>query len=335
MARKKKVKKNCGIYMILNLVNNKKYIGQSIDIEERWDEHIRDLRANRHGIYRRNKKLNGQIGHLQHAWNKYGSESFEWIILKFCNLNKLNHWEKIYVDRYNSFNPHCGYNEKPGGDCHVCSDEIKSKISKTLTGRKRTEESRRKQSESTKGRKPSPQCIEAGRKVNTGRKHTEEQKKRHSEIMTGYKHTEEAKKKIGKAGKGKKHTEQSKKNMSIGCKNKKKQSLESREKMKQTLRKYKHLVDEWKELRRQGLKYSEIGERYNIAHETIRKYLLYFYPEEDIVNIKTEDRKYLHLLKEWQELYKQGVSFSEIGRRYNVNRNTVSIYLNNYLEEFK
>ena len=53
----------CGIYMIQNTTNGKIYIGQAIDIEKRWKNHIWELDNNRHT----NK-------HLQRTWNKYKKE---------------------------------------------------------------------------------------------------------------------------------------------------------------------------------------------------------------------------------------------------------------------
>lgn len=53
-----------GVYQIYNTVNGKRYIGSSIHIEQRFKEHLRNLRANKH--------VNA---HLQSAWNKYGEHS--------------------------------------------------------------------------------------------------------------------------------------------------------------------------------------------------------------------------------------------------------------------
>lgn len=35
------MKKNCGIYVITNNINDKIYIGQSCDCHRRWLEHLR------------------------------------------------------------------------------------------------------------------------------------------------------------------------------------------------------------------------------------------------------------------------------------------------------
>ena len=40
--------KICGIYCIENLINRKKYIGQSIDIYNRWYHHKHELNNNSH-----------------------------------------------------------------------------------------------------------------------------------------------------------------------------------------------------------------------------------------------------------------------------------------------
>ena len=49
-----------GVYQIYNPINNKRYIGSSINVERRLKEHLRNLKKNTHcNIY------------LQSAYNKY------------------------------------------------------------------------------------------------------------------------------------------------------------------------------------------------------------------------------------------------------------------------
>ena len=65
-----------GIYSITNKLNNKRYIGQSIDIETRIKRHFRELRRGVHHCH-----------HLQRAFDKYGEDNFETEILLICNEN--------------------------------------------------------------------------------------------------------------------------------------------------------------------------------------------------------------------------------------------------------
>lgn len=95
----------CGIYLISNLINNKVYVGQSINIEKRWTQHKRELRNSIH----ENKKL-------QNAWNKYGEENFEFSIACECEEKQLNTLEQYYVFSLESYLSKGGYNISLGGD---------------------------------------------------------------------------------------------------------------------------------------------------------------------------------------------------------------------------
>jgi len=107
---------SCGIYRIENKVNNKVYIGQSVDIEHRKRWHFNALRRGKHW----NK-------HLQNAWNKYGMEKFDFTIIETCSTSQLDDKEIYWISHYNSMDS--GYNESVGGRHTEFSDNTKSKIS--------------------------------------------------------------------------------------------------------------------------------------------------------------------------------------------------------------
>ena len=64
-----------GIYRIVNLKNNKSYIGSSKNTTRRWYIHKSALKNNRHhSIY------------LQRSWNKHGEQSFKFEVIKVMDL---------------------------------------------------------------------------------------------------------------------------------------------------------------------------------------------------------------------------------------------------------
>ncbi len=91
-----------GVYQFKNLITNQRYIGQSVDIEDRYIKHIRLLEL---GIHHSIK--------LQKAWDKYGKENFTHCILIECPTDELLKQEEYYVRKYNSHID--GYNIKMGG----------------------------------------------------------------------------------------------------------------------------------------------------------------------------------------------------------------------------
>lgn len=96
-----------GIYSFKNKINQKCYIGQSKNLEERYKAHLRNYT---------NEKLQTYNGHFYRALRKYGIENFEYEILysdKFINSTALNELEIYYIKLYNSFND--GYNMNLGG----------------------------------------------------------------------------------------------------------------------------------------------------------------------------------------------------------------------------
>jgi hypothetical protein len=108
MAREK----ICGIYCIRNIVNDKRYIGQSIDVFNRRASHYCALKQGKHS----NDKL-------QNAWNKYKEENFEFYVIVKCDKDKLDELERYYVEMYDSYKH--GYNKTPGGQDYFAMDEIR------------------------------------------------------------------------------------------------------------------------------------------------------------------------------------------------------------------
>jgi group I intron endonuclease len=88
-----------GIYKILNKINNKVYIGSAVDIKKRWRDHKWGLNHNKHHNL-----------HLQSSWNKYGADSFEFMILLKCEIDDLLANELNLISNYNSFDNNYGYN---------------------------------------------------------------------------------------------------------------------------------------------------------------------------------------------------------------------------------
>lgn len=114
-----------GIYVITNKVNNKVYIGQSENIELRFNQHLTMLKGNRHT----NK-------HMQNAYNKYGEENFGFDTLYIAKDNEdLNHLESLFISLYKTNNQEIGYNKTSGGEGYLLNNEIKKKISINSRGK--------------------------------------------------------------------------------------------------------------------------------------------------------------------------------------------------------
>ena len=121
------------IYLIINLINNKKYVGQTIDsVEQRWKEHCQE----------NSLKLNFPI---KKAILKYGKENF--IINQIDSAETLDeaNEKEVYWGLFHNVLVPNGYSLKLGGRKHVhISKEIKQKISIANTGRKASEETKAK-----------------------------------------------------------------------------------------------------------------------------------------------------------------------------------------------
>ena len=95
----------CGIYCITNNINGKKYVGQSICIEERFKQHI-------------HSKSNSEI---HKAIEECGVQNFRFEILIACSKNELDAQEVKFIRLLDSYEN--GYNQTRGGQHSVSNIE--------------------------------------------------------------------------------------------------------------------------------------------------------------------------------------------------------------------
>lgn len=108
-----------GIYKIVNKINNKVYIGQSVDVCKRLRTHYTTY----------NKKDSKQP--IYKAMREYGIDNFTVELLVVCDSESLDDFEVYYVDKFNAYRD--GYNQTPGGDFNPSKlEEIVERRTKVL-----------------------------------------------------------------------------------------------------------------------------------------------------------------------------------------------------------
>ena len=91
-----------GIYKITNLIDGKIYIGQSRNIEQRFQQHK---------LIPFRKSADDYDKVLYQAIREYGLDNFQFEIIEECKEEELNQKENYYIDFYKSNNPDYGYNK--------------------------------------------------------------------------------------------------------------------------------------------------------------------------------------------------------------------------------
>ena len=113
-----------GIYLITNKVNGHQYVGQSVNIRQRWIDHRTP-----------SKKSKGTV--LARAFRKYGNEAFNFSVLEECSEDRLDEREMYYIKTLRPI-----YNMNEGGTGnkgHHVSQEVKARLS--AIGKKQWEQS--------------------------------------------------------------------------------------------------------------------------------------------------------------------------------------------------
>jgi len=171
--------KNCGVYMI-KTSSNTVYIGSSANLLRRKNDHLRQLKDNRHC----NKNL-------QHSWNKNGVFEFE--VLQLTSEEDLIKTEQFFIDEYLKKMPLANHAMTAGSRRGVPhSEKSKEKIRSALKGKKHSEESKQKM------RKPkSKSAVENMKKAQQNK--SELTKNKISETLKGHEVTELTRSKLSKA----------------------------------------------------------------------------------------------------------------------------------------
>lgn len=160
-----------GIYSIVNVINGKRYIGQTVNFPRRKTQHKTRLKNG--GSYMSYSKL-------YPAYLKYGFDSlkFEWI--ETCSKDQLNEREMHWINYFDSYRN--GYNATIGGQNPIAywtgkkrSIKTIEKVSRSLTGKKLSLHTRRKMSKAHSGRPKkylqgryrAVVCVETGERFNS------------------------------------------------------------------------------------------------------------------------------------------------------------------------
>lgn len=98
------------IYKITNTINQKAYIGKTVNsIEQRWKEHRKDY-----------KRKQCEKRPLYDAMNKYGIENFTIELIEEVDIKELSDKEVYWIGYYDTYKN--GYNATLGGDGKILYD---------------------------------------------------------------------------------------------------------------------------------------------------------------------------------------------------------------------
>lgn len=164
------------IYLVTNLIDNKKYVGQtSQSLITRWKRHQYPFNHRGHS-------------YLYNAICKHGVDNFSVEALAVVHTKEdMDFYERFLIKEFDLRNPEKGYNLTDGGG--------------GMLGFKLSEETKERMSQHVKSQehRKNISVAKMGNKSRLGMKHSEETKKRMSETKKGRKFSEEHKRNLSLA----------------------------------------------------------------------------------------------------------------------------------------
>lgn len=164
---------NSGVYAIRNTLNGNQYIGSSVDLKRREKTHWKELSKGSH-----------HCSHLQRAYDLYGVDAFEFVVLEYVTAIKpeLLKREQFWLD----------HTRPEYNTCLVAGSHLGLKRSPESIERMRQAQSnpevKKRKSESLRGKKRPAHVVQRLREINTGRTHSTETKEKLSRYFTGRRH---------------------------------------------------------------------------------------------------------------------------------------------------
>jgi group I intron endonuclease len=204
-----------GVYKIINTKTGKIYVGSSLDMHRRLQNHFRLLKRDRH-----------HCDHLQSSFNKHGIKHFDIEVLEIIDISGLDledrdkallSREQFWMDETKCYLSATGYNSSHEAGRISMTPEIRTKIGKGRLGKRHTDESKAKMADANRGKLHSEETRLKMSRAHKGKPLSEEVKRK----LSGRKHSEESKEKISKAHKGKVVSEETRRKLAIASTGKK------------------------------------------------------------------------------------------------------------------
>jgi hypothetical protein len=119
----------CGVYKIINTINENYYIGSSHNIKTRIRKHFELLKRNKHHSI-----------HLQNAYNKYGENVFTVEVLETCDKKNILSVEQKHLDTIFNWKKTYNMSKRASGNNYNLSQhphqiEIRKKLSLSIKGK--------------------------------------------------------------------------------------------------------------------------------------------------------------------------------------------------------
>jgi len=216
----------CGVYAIVNAETGRAYIGKSINLNRRKNDHFSKLRRGAHGN-----------NHLQASFMRHGEETFLWFVLELCAPEVAILRENYYLDKHRALAAGGVYNQVGPAEApalgrtgwrhtpeaiekmrakagHPQSPETREKLRNRHLGTTHTDGAKRKMSEQRAGKsRPRGWHVAMAKwREEVGLRHSEETKRKMSEkarerfkdpnkIRRGWRHSAETRAKMSEARK--------------------------------------------------------------------------------------------------------------------------------------